>query len=111
MNRRALGCGIAAAAVFVGIGLLGLWLVTAPPGCPDRLQWEDRAYAAKGGPAPEPSLPEGEPVRIGTTFIGMTTRDVYGPPGSEPLASQAVRPEVIVLACGDGTFRAYRSGG
>jgi len=111
VNRRAVGCGIAAVAVFVGVGLFGLSLVTPPAGCPDRLQWAERAYLREGAPAPEPSLVEGEPVRIGATFIGLTTRDVYGPPGSEPVGSGAVRPAVIVLDCADGTFRAYRFDG
>lgn len=111
MNRRVVGCGALAIASFVGIGLAGLWLVTAPAGCPERLQWADRTYLREGALAPEPSLAEGVPVLIGATFIGLTTRDVYGPPGSEPVASAAMRPEAIVLDCGDGMFRAYRSSG
>lgn len=108
MNWRIVGCGLLAVTAFVGIGLAGLWLVTAPAGCPEGLQWADRTYVADSSPAPEPSLAEGAPVWIGTTFIGMTTRDVYGPPGSEPTASAAIRPDAIVLDCADGSFQAYR---
>lgn len=108
MNWRIVGCAVLAVTAFVGLGLASLWLVTEPAGCPEGLQWADRTYAADGSPAPEPSLAEGTPVRIGSTFIGMTTRDVYAPPGSEPTASAATRPDVLVLDCGDGSFRAYR---
>lgn len=108
MNRRVLGCGIAGIVVFLALGILGLRMAIPDVGCPDRLQWSDQAYLADGTPAASPSLDEGTPVRIGSTFIGLTTRDVYGPPGSEPAASAAERPSVLVLDCGDGTFLAYR---
>jgi len=55
MNWRAIGCLVIGAAVFVGIGLLGMsFAFRAQPGCPDRLQWADRAYEAQGTPAPSP---------------------------------------------------------
>ena len=56
----------------------------------------------------EPSFAEGSPVEIGSTFIGLTTRKVWGPPGSAPSASAADRPDRIVLDCDNGTVQAYR---
>ena len=48
MNWRAIGCLVIGAAVFVGIGLLGMsFAFRAQPGCPDRLQWADHTYEAK----------------------------------------------------------------
>ena len=86
MNWRAIGCLVIGAAVFVGIGLLGMsFAFRAQPGCPGRLQWADRTYVAQGTPAPTPAFDApGEPVAIGATFFGLTTRQMYGPPGSSP---------------------------
>ena len=66
----------------------------AQPGCPGRLQWADRTYVAQGTPAPTPAFDApGEPVAIGATFFGLTTRQMYGPPGSSPSTEAADRPE------------------
>lgn len=109
MNWRALGCGVVGAAVFVGIGLLGLSAAfRGAQGCAPALQWEDRAYQAIGTPAPSPDLGDGDAVPIGSTFTGPITRAVYGPPGSSPSTDAADRPEAIALDCGDGTFQSYR---
>ena len=108
MNRRVLGCGIAGIIAFVALGVLGLRMAIPDVGCPERLQWSELTYLADGTPAATPSLPEGTPVPIGTTFFGLTTRDVYGPPGSRASASASDRPDVLVLDCGDGSFLAYR---
>lgn len=108
MNWRALGCGVVAAAVFVGIGLLGLSLAFRDAqGCPPELQWADRAYLASGTPAPSPDL-GGDAVPIGSTFMGPTTRAVFGPPGSSPSTDAADRPDLIALDCADGSYQTYR---
>lgn len=108
MNRRVLGCGIVGIAAFLALGVLALRMAIPDVGCPERLQWAELTFAADGEPAPAPSLAEGTPVPIGSTFIGLTTRDVYGPPGSRAAASAEERPDVLVLDCGDGSFLAYR---
>jgi hypothetical protein len=114
VNWRAIGCGGLAAVVFVGIGLLGMSLAFSRlEGCPDRLQWGANGYLPLGATTDQPAFADGgEPVEIGSTFIGLTTRRVYGPPGSVPitsLASGAVfeQPQHIVLDCDDGTFQEY----
>lgn len=108
MNWRAIGCGGLAIVVFLGIGLLGMSLAFSRlEGCADRLQWGDRAYLAAGTPAAEPSFSDGSPVEIGSTFMGLTTRRVWGPPGSTRSELASDRPDRIFLDCGDGTVRAY----
>jgi hypothetical protein len=104
MNWRAIGCGTLAIAVFLAIGLWGMSKAfDRLEGCPNRLQWGDRVYLTDGSPRPEPSFAEGSPVEIGSTFIGLTTRQVWGPPGSAPSDSAADRPTRIYLDCDDGT--------
>jgi len=115
VNWRALGCGLLAAIVFVAIGLLGMSMAFSRlQGCPDRLQWGDAAYLTVGDPTEEPAFADGgEPVEIGSTFFGLTSRRVWGPPGSVPMASVPSgsvfeRPQAIILDCDDGTFQEYR---
>lgn len=108
MTGRAIGCGLVGIIAFVGLGLYGLSLATTEAGCPDRLQWFDRGYLPVGTPQAEPRLDGGEAVLIGATFIGLTTRDVYGPVGSQASATGEDRPDELVLDCADGTFLAYR---
>ncbi|TMB58086.1 MAG: hypothetical protein E6J47_00760 [Chloroflexi bacterium] len=110
MNWRALGCGTLAAAAFVGLGLLAMSMAfTRFEGCPTRLQWGDRTYDPAASPAASPSFAGGgKPVEIGSTLIGLTTRQVWGPPGSDAPASANVRPDRIILDCADGTFQEYR---
>lgn len=109
MNWRAVGCGAVGAAVFVAVGLLGMSLAFSRfDGCPPRLQWDERAYLPSGSPSGEPSLGEGEAVELGSTFVGLTTRRVFGPPGSAVPSRTADRPAAIALECGDGTYQAYR---
>jgi hypothetical protein len=104
VNWRAIGCGTLAIAVFLAIGLWGMSKAfDRLEGCPNRLQWGDRAYLPAASPRPEPSFAEGSPVEIGSTFIGLTTRQVWGPPGSAPSESAAARPDRIYLECDDGT--------
>ncbi len=109
MNWRAIGCGLLAAAVFVAIGLYGMSLAFSRlDGCPSLLQWGDRAYLPQGAVSASPSLAQGSPVEIGSTFIGLTTRRVWGPPGSSPSPLAADRPDSIILDCDNGTFQAYQ---
>jgi len=109
MNWRAIGCLVIGAAVFVGIGLLGMSVAfRAQPGCPPSLQWADRTYLAEGAPTSSPAFTEaGEPVPIGSTFFGLTTRQMYGPPGSSPSTEAEDRPQTVALDCADGTFQTY----
>lgn len=109
MNWRAAGCLVVGVAAFVAIGLVGLSLAfRGAQGCPAGLQWQDRAYDAVGTPMPSPDLGAGDAVGIGSTFMGPTTRRVFGPPGSSPSTDAADRPETIALDCADGSYQAYR---
>jgi len=110
VNWRALGCGVIAAAIFVGIGLLGMSLAFSRyDGCPALLQWGDRSYEPAGPTRAAPSFDQtGDPVQLGSTFLGLGTRAVFGPAGSRPAAKGADRPKQIALDCGDGTFQTYR---
>jgi len=104
VNWRAIGCGTLAIVVFIGVGLFGMSLAFSRlEGCPGRLQWGDRGYLPDGSPAAEPSFAEGPPVKIGSTFFGLTTRRVWGPPGRAPSPSASDRPSRIYLDCGDGS--------
>jgi hypothetical protein len=110
VNWRAVGCGALAAAVFVAIGLLGLSMAfNRSEGCPRLLQWADRRYEPSGQVSAAPHFDlAGPPVPLGSTPIGLTTRTVYGPPGSEASPASADRPSQIALDCGDGSFQTYR---
>ncbi len=112
MNWRAAGCLVVGATAFVAMGLLAMSLAfRGTTECPPSMQWADRAYQAVGDPAPSPVIrdgPPGEAAPIGSTFMGATTRRVYGPPGSTPSTDADDRPASISLECGDGTFQSYR---
>ena len=58
-------------------------------------------------PRPDPSFAEGSPVEIGSTFIGLTTRKVWGPPGGDPSPAAGDRPATIYLDCDDGSVRLF----
>ena len=109
MNWRAFGCLGAIFGGFLIIGLIGMsFAFRGQAGCPASLQWADRLYAADGTPAPSPAFGvEGAAVNIGATFFGLTTRTVYGPPGSSPSTAAADRPRVVSMDCNDGTFQTY----
>jgi hypothetical protein len=112
VNWRAVGCIGAGSIVFVLVGLLGLNIASSRIGCPDRLQWRDLSYAPTGEPAPSPQAGgQGDPIKLGSTFIGLTTRDIYGPPGSSPSTLSGDRPAAIAMDCGDGTFLTYLQAG
>jgi len=110
MNWRAAGCLVVGVATFLAITLLGLSLsIGRLDGCPAQLQWAERVYLPVGSPGPDASFDEsGAPVELGSTFIGLATRTVYGPPGSSPSELAADRPDVIAMDCADGTFQTYR---
>jgi hypothetical protein len=110
VNWRAAGCLLLGITVFVGIGLLGMSMAfRSEAGCRERLQWADRTYLPHGTPAPSPAFGvEGPATEIGSTFMGLTTRSVYGPPGSSPSTDATDRPEHVALDCADGTFQTYR---
>ena len=104
MNWRAIGCGGLAIVVFLAVALWGMSKAfDRLEGCPDRLQWGAQAYLPAGSPVPEPSFVEGLPVEIGSTFIGLTTRKVWGPPGTEANPSAGDLPARIYLDCDDGS--------
>lgn len=112
MNWRAIGCLGVGIVLFVGIGLVGLNLATSRVGCPSRLVWGDEAWDAHGALTAEPRIGSAgeEPMEIGATLIGLTSRRVYGPPGSAPVTGAANDlPAQLSLECGDGTFQAYRA--
>lgn len=105
MNWRAVGCGTLAIIVFLAVGFWGMSKAfDRLEGCPDRLQWGNLGYLPEGSPIAEPSFADGSAVEIGSTFIGLTTRRVWGPPGSNASASDGgERPPRIYLDCDDGT--------
>jgi hypothetical protein len=107
VNWRLLGCGLLAAAVFVALGVWALTLAMGRIGCPTTLNWDDQTYVAVGEPTPTPNLGDGEPVQLGVTFVGVLTREVYGPAGSTPTAEPEDRPDQLAMACGDQTFQTY----
>jgi len=110
MNRAALGCAVVAAAAFVALGLFALSRTFTDISCPPALRWAELGYVAVGSPGPEPMLSSGEePVLAGSTLIGLESREVYAPAGTQPGATGDERPEVLALDCGDGTFLAYRA--
>lgn len=115
MSWRIVGCMGIAAAIFVVIGLVGLSMATSGSiGCPERLQWNERAYLPLGAPTERPTIPGiAEPALLANTHIGLTTREVYVDPAQVPQGSDAPGsgtppPAEIALECGDGTFQAYR---
>ncbi|HEX9635019.1 MAG TPA: hypothetical protein VGB34_05975 [Candidatus Limnocylindria bacterium] len=112
MNWRAAGCILTAIGIFLAITLFGMSLAfSGARGCPPSLQWGDRIYEPVGSAAEQPTFGEsGEPVALGSTFIGLTTRTVFGPHGSHPSAAAGDRPDQIALDCDDGSFQTYAVG-
>lgn len=110
MNWRAAGCAVLGIGAFLAIGLFGMSLaLRTQPVCTQTVLWADRAYLAEGTPAPSPAFDgSGAAVDIGSTFIGLTTRRVFGPPGSSPSTEADDRPPVVAIDCADGTFQTYR---
>jgi hypothetical protein len=109
VNWRAIGCGTIAAVAFVAIGLWGMSLAFSRfEGCPPSLQWGDRRYEPSGPTTDAPTFDRpGEPVPLGSTFMGLTTRTVFGPPGSEPSPPATDRPTQVAVDCGDESFQTY----
>ena len=111
MSWRGIGCLALGFGTFIAIAAIGIWVslgAAEKPGCTGSLRWEDDRYLAVGSPTASPALDgAGAPVLIGRTLVGIATRDVYAPAGSEPLPSAGSRPGVMAVACGDGTFQTY----
>jgi hypothetical protein len=109
VNWRAAGCLLAGVGVFLAVTLFGMSLaLRGSEGCPPSLQWGATSYQPVGPPGKKPAVSgPGEPVALGTTLIGLSTRTVYGPPGSWPSVESDDRPGQIALECGDGTFQTY----
>ena len=112
MNRRAIGCGVLAAAVFVTVGIFGILRATAPAACPDLLPYQPANYEPVGPATSEPVLAgvAGPLEAAGSTSFGLARWDVHVEPGFAPEASGVTLPQRIVLACGDGSFQAYQRG-
>lgn len=107
MNRGAIGCGLLAAAIFVGLGLWGIQRAMAPAACPDRLAYEPSSFEPSGPTLSAPVLDGQQLTEAGTVSFGMAAWRVWVEPGRAPTAGGEPLPEVIVLACGDG-YQAYR---
>ena len=112
MNRRAIGCGTLAAAVFVAVGVFGILRAGAPAECPNLLPYQPANYEPVGAATTEPAM-EGiagplEPA--GSTSFGLARWEVYVEPGFAPAPSGELLPQRIVLECGDGTFQSYQRG-
>jgi len=112
MNRRAIGCGALAAGVFVLLTGFAVWRASAPAECPTTLPYEPASYRPAGEPTDGPVLSGiEEPLeRSGFVSFGFARWEVWVEPGRAPTASGEPLPQRIVLACGDGTFRAYQRG-
>ena len=112
MNRRALGCGTLAAAVFVAVGIFGILRASAPAECPDLLPYQPANYEPVGAATSEPALNgvAGPLEPAGSTSFGLARWEVYVEPGFAPAASGEPLPQRIVLDCGDGSFQAYQRG-
>lgn len=108
MNWRVAGCLVIGSLVFIAVGLLGLSLATSRVGCFNELRTADGVYRASGAVASAPTLVgAGTPLEIGTTLVGLATRRVYGPPGTDVTDVNAPRPPEIAVECGDGTYQGY----
>lgn len=112
MNWRAIGCGTLAAAVFILVGIFGIWRAGAPGECPSVLPYEPSSYRPAGSPTDAPRL-EGideELELAGTTSFGLATWEVWVAPGRVPPTADDPLPPRIVLDCGDGSYQAYQRG-
>ncbi|HET8537330.1 MAG TPA: hypothetical protein VFL73_09140 [Solirubrobacteraceae bacterium] len=108
MNWRAAGCLVVGSVLFVAIGLFGLSLATSRVGCFDELRTGDGAYRGSGAVVASPALPGGgQAVKIGSTLVGLASRAVYGPAGTDVNDPSAPRPAEIAVECGDGTYQGY----
>jgi hypothetical protein len=109
VNWRALGCGLLAAAVFVLIGVFGIWRALAPGGCPPELPTEAGVWQPVGEPADGPRLPGVDEALepAGEVGFGLATWELWVPPGTAPSASGEPLPERVVLRCDATTYQAY----
>jgi hypothetical protein len=112
VNWRAIGCGTVAAGVFVLVATLAVLRAGAPAECPETLPYEPASYRPAGDPTTEPTLDGIDDAleEAGSVTFGLATWRVWVEPGRAPAASGEPLPQRIVLACGDGTYRAYQRG-
>jgi hypothetical protein len=115
VNWRALGCGALAAAVFVLVGLFGIWRAVSPArDCPPEFQTPSGVWRPDGEPTDEPTLPGGSgPLEPGGELgFGLATWELWVVPGTAPTASADPLPDRLVLGCADDSYQAYaRDGG
>ena len=109
MNWRALGCLLLAVAVFVLVGIFGIWRAVAPAGCPPELPTEAGVWRPVGPTSSEPRLPgAGEDLEpAGEIGFGLATWELWVPPGTAPSASGDPLPERLVLMCDPNEYQAY----
>lgn len=109
MNRRSVGCLLLAVAVFVLVGLFGIWRAIAPGGCPPELPTQAGVWRPVGATTSEPRLPaSGEALEpAGEIGFGLATWEAWLPPGTAPSASGDALPERLVLKCDGNTYQAY----
>lgn len=113
MNWRAIGCGLLAAAVFVLIGVFGIWRALAPAGCPPEFPTQAGVWEPIGEETATPRLPgSDEPLEsAGEVGFGLATWELWVPAGTAPSGSGEPLPERLVLRCDDTMFQAYERAG
>jgi hypothetical protein len=113
VNRRALGCGTLAAAVFISLALFAILRAGAPAECPDGLPYQPASYEPVGDPTGTPTLEgvDAELVNSGRASFGLASWPVWVEPERVPTGSATTLPPRIVLECGNGTFQAYQRTG
>lgn len=109
MNWRAIGCGLLAAAVFVLIGVFGIWRALAPAGCPPEFPTQAGVWRPVGETTAAPVLPgsDEELESAGQVGFGLATWELWVPPGTAPSPSGEALPERLVLRCDADTYQAY----
>jgi len=110
VSWRALGCGGLAVAVFVAVGVFGIWRAVAPAqDCPPEFQTPSGTWRTTGAPTTEPRMPDSaeQLEAAGELGFGLATWQLWVVPGTAPSASGDPLPDRLVLACGDDAFQAY----
>jgi hypothetical protein len=107
-----LGCGAAAAAAFVLIGVIAILRTGAPAECPGLLPYDPATYEPVGTPMAEPAIAgvDGALENAGEVSFGLAKWTAYVPPGMVPAPSGGILPPRIVLDCRDGTFQEFQRG-
>jgi hypothetical protein len=112
VSRGAIGCGGLAVAVFVLVGLFGIWRAVSPAeDCPPEFQTPAGIWRPDGAASAEPRLPGSEDTLepAGQLGFGLATWELWLAPGTAPGASADPLPDRLVLGC-DDAFQAYRRG-